>query len=224
MKVLFAYAYYLMLSISISEYMQWHEYKNDTATFINVERAIKNIELELNHTKIFTKQIDIFHFKDKLEYLENLKNLLHHHLSTFLQDKWNLFKKPPTTKPPTTTNTISTTSEEMTTEVQATSPMTTTGPVPCYQANDLAVVVDASGSVGYDNFKISLEFAARLLSTWKRYDKNGVSSAVFASSVLPVLSFEQGRQLDDVGVKMAILSAPYIATGTASHLALDWVS
>ena len=92
-------------------------------------------------------------------------------------------------------------------------------PVPCYNDNDLVIVVDSSGSIGPDNYQIALEFVTRLAITWADNPKNRLAVIIYANDAQSIIGLAD--TLSVAQIKDKVYNAPYIAGGTASDLGLD---
>ncbi|OXA49085.1 Collagen alpha-4(VI) chain [Folsomia candida] len=92
-------------------------------------------------------------------------------------------------------------------------------PIPCYETNDLYIVLDASGSISPADFVLAKEFIVKLISAFAVHDKNKIGMSTFSSSVNPVVSLNFVADWDTL--KAQILGAAHSKGGTNTHLALD---
>lgn len=92
-------------------------------------------------------------------------------------------------------------------------------PQPCAIDNDLVIAVDSSGSIGAQNYKVALDFVARLASAWAENANNRLGIFIYSDTVQRIISLAQNVTVTDV--KSVVLASPYMARGTASHLALE---
>ncbi|ODM92193.1 von Willebrand factor A domain-containing protein 2 [Orchesella cincta] len=60
-------------------------------------------------------------------------------------------------------------------------------PEPCYNDNDLVIVVDCSGSIGQQNYYSALEFAAKLTTVWVDNPYNRIAVVVYSDRVQTVI-------------------------------------
>lgn len=90
--------------------------------------------------------------------------------------------------------------------------------LPCYSDNDLVISIDSSGSISPDQYKVALEFAARLASTWMDNQGNRLSVFVYSNQVKPILSMNEIKSVQQT--RNAIYKSAHLNQGTASHLAL----
>jgi len=92
-------------------------------------------------------------------------------------------------------------------------------PVPCYNDNDLVIVVDSSGSIGQDNYQIALEFVTRLAITWVDNPKNRLAVIIYADDAQSIIGLAD--TISVAQIKDTVYHAPYLNGGTASDLGLD---
>jgi len=92
-------------------------------------------------------------------------------------------------------------------------------PVPCYDTNDLAIVLDSSGSIGALNFEVAKEFVAKLASAFTLHDQSRLSLIVYSSFVSTVIPLN--NNLTPAEIDSAILNAFYQGYSTATDLGID---
>ncbi|KAJ6636541.1 Vitrin, partial [Pseudolycoriella hygida] len=91
--------------------------------------------------------------------------------------------------------------------------------VPCYQTNDLAIVLDASGSIGAANFQIALEFVDQLTAAFTRHDASRLTYIVYSTAAIsriPLVNTFTPPQISEI-----IRATPFTGGGTATHLGID---
>jgi len=91
--------------------------------------------------------------------------------------------------------------------------------VPCYRTNDLAIVLDASGSVGAANFVKALDFVDQLTTAFTRHSESRLTYIVYstdATTRIPLTNTHTPAQISSI-----ITTTPYTGGGTATHLGID---
>lgn len=91
--------------------------------------------------------------------------------------------------------------------------------VPCYQTNDLAVVLDASGSIGAANFVIAVDFVNQLAAAFTRHSASRLAYIVYSTAAqarIPLVNTYTPAQISQL-----IQSTPYTGGGTATNLGID---
>jgi len=91
--------------------------------------------------------------------------------------------------------------------------------VPCYQTNDLAIVLDASGSIGAANFQIALGFVDTLVEAFTRHSASRLTYIVYASASTPRIPIT--NTFNPAQISNVIRTTPYTGGGTATHLGID---
>jgi hypothetical protein len=92
-------------------------------------------------------------------------------------------------------------------------------PVPCYQTNDLAVVLDASGSIGANNFIVAVDFVDQLASAFTRHSDSRLTYIVYSSQSITRIPLT--NTYTPAEISNLIRSTPYTGGGTATHLGID---
>lgn len=93
------------------------------------------------------------------------------------------------------------------------------GALPCYNDNDLVIVVDSSGSIGQEHYAIALEFTTRLAIAWADNPQNRLAFIVYSTNAQRIIGLEDNLSVQEI--RDTVYSAPYLNSGTASHLGLD---
>jgi uncharacterized protein YegL len=86
--------------------------------------------------------------------------------------------------------------------------------VPCLKLNDLAIVLDASGSIGSANFEIAKHFVSKLASAFKKFDKSRLTFVIYSSTSR--IEIPLNTNLTPAEINAAILAARYDGGGTAT--------
>ncbi|BFZ22805.1 hypothetical protein BsWGS_25844 [Bradybaena similaris] len=94
----------------------------------------------------------------------------------------------------------------------------------CNALLDIIFVLDASGSIGAQNYKVQQNFVAKLVHHFK-YGSNGAQfgALLFATKVEKLFDLKT-YVASRSECTAAINSAPYIEGGTNTHLALQYIS
>lgn len=124
----------------------------------------------------------------------------------------------PITTTPTTTTTLTTT--PTTTPTTTTIPTTTTTPKPtappvtqvCNSGSDIVIMLDASGSIGYNNFDVLKEFIVKLVEQLE-VDNGKVRVGMLTFSSTINLQFNLNKYTDRLGMFAAIKNTSYPSSG-----------
>jgi collagen type VI alpha len=81
------------------------------------------------------------------------------------------------------------------------------------------ILLDASGSIGDDNFRLAKEYVARLASAFTVTVQNKIGFSTFANSVQTIFNLTTPFNPDQI--ESWILNAPYTSGGTQTNLAID---
>ncbi|CAG5131633.1 unnamed protein product [Candidula unifasciata] len=92
----------------------------------------------------------------------------------------------------------------------------------CAAVADIIFVLDASGSIGTDNFEIQQQFVAKLTRHFA-FGRNGVlfAALLFSTDVQKLFDFNTYSSRHNVS--QALLTAPYLTGGTNTHRALNYI-
>lgn len=91
--------------------------------------------------------------------------------------------------------------------------------MPCYETNDVFIVLDSSGSISPSDYDIAKNFIAKLVRVFAVHDKNRVGMSTYSNAVNPVFPLE--FPVDPASLESKVLSAPHSRGSTGTHLALD---
>jgi len=91
--------------------------------------------------------------------------------------------------------------------------------VPCYETNDLAIVLDASGSIGAANFIVAVDFVDQLAAAFTRHDASRLTYIVYSSSSITRIPLTNSFTATEIS--NLIRTTPYTGGGTATHLGID---
>ncbi|KAG4066725.1 hypothetical protein HA402_012792 [Bradysia odoriphaga] len=90
---------------------------------------------------------------------------------------------------------------------------------PCYQTNDLVIVLDSSGSIGSDNFEKAKQFVERLISAFTVYSPNRVSFVTFSHFATTHIDLTSG--LSPADISSTILTTEFEAGSTNTHWGIE---
>lgn len=91
--------------------------------------------------------------------------------------------------------------------------------VPCYQTNDLAIVLDASGSIGAANFVVAVDFVDQFAAAFTRHGDSRLTYIVYSTSSISRIPLV--NTFNPAEISQIIRSTPYTGGGTATHLGID---
>ncbi|XP_059146144.1 matrilin-2-like [Physella acuta] len=94
--------------------------------------------------------------------------------------------------------------------------------VPCKTLADIIFAMDASGSIGLDNYNIQLEYASRLVSQFNISKEAAQFGAVVFSTDVQEL-FDLNKYNNLKSIQQALLAAPYPGETTMLNLALEHI-
>lgn len=92
-------------------------------------------------------------------------------------------------------------------------------PVPCYNTNDLVIVLDGSGSIGNSNFETAKRFVDKLAAAYNVQSSSRVSFITYSDTANSIISLTNTLTPD--AMSSIILSAPYRASVTYTDLGID---
>lgn len=87
--------------------------------------------------------------------------------------------------------------------------------LPCYQSNDLAIVLDSSGSIGYENFEKAKVFVERLASAFSVYASSRLSFITYSSDATTHIDLT--NSLSRGTISSTILNVQWEARNTATN-------
>lgn len=91
--------------------------------------------------------------------------------------------------------------------------------MPCYNTNDLVIVLDASGSIGSANYETAKSFVDKLASAYNIESTSRVSVITFSNTATTVVPLT--NTLTRAAMSSAILGAAYEASVTYTNLGID---
>lgn len=91
--------------------------------------------------------------------------------------------------------------------------------MPCYNTNDLVIVLDASGSIGSDNYEKAKAFVDKLAAAYNVDSSSRVSFITFSNTVTTVVPLT--NTLTAAAMSADILGAAYEASITNTNLGID---
>lgn len=91
--------------------------------------------------------------------------------------------------------------------------------MPCYNTNDLVIVLDGSGSIGSSNFETAKRFVDKLAAAYNVQDGSRVAFITYSFTASTV--FALSNTLTAAAMSSTILNAPYEASITNTHLGID---
>lgn len=91
--------------------------------------------------------------------------------------------------------------------------------VPCYNTNDLVIVLDASGSIGSGNYETAKQFVDKLAAAYNIESSSRVGVITFSNTVTTVVPLT--NTLTRSAMSAAITGAGYEASITNTHLGID---
>lgn len=91
-------------------------------------------------------------------------------------------------------------------------------PVPCYNTNDLLILLDSSGSIGTDNYVIAKTFAARLSVAYAEHKDNHMGFVTYSNDVSTIVDL--GNSLTPAQLESDIMNAPYKDSGTQTAMGI----
>ncbi|XP_037050167.1 collagen alpha-5(VI) chain-like [Bradysia coprophila] len=91
--------------------------------------------------------------------------------------------------------------------------------IPCYQINDLAIVLDSSGSIGSANFEKAKQFVERLANAFVQYDPSRLSFITYSDRA--TVRIDLTNNLTPAAISSSILATPWEAGNTATDLAIN---
>lgn len=91
--------------------------------------------------------------------------------------------------------------------------------VPCYQTNDLAIVLDSSGSIGAANFVIAKDFVDQLTGAFTRHSESRLSYITYSTGA--TVRIDIRNAFTPAQISTIILNTPFEAGSTATHLGID---
>lgn len=92
-------------------------------------------------------------------------------------------------------------------------------PVPCYNTNDLVIVLDGSGSIGSSNFETAKRFVDKLAAAYNVQSSSRVGFITYSDTVSTIISLTNTLTPD--AMSSTILNAPYRASVTYTDLGID---
>jgi hypothetical protein len=90
--------------------------------------------------------------------------------------------------------------------------------VPCYQINDLAIVLDSSGSIGAGNFETAKQFVERLANAFTVYAPSRLSFISYSDRA--TVRIDLTNTLSRGAITSTILATPWEAGNTATDLGI----
>jgi collagen type VI alpha len=123
---------------------------------------------------------------------------------------------PPTTLPATTVHTTTPVTTVMTTTPMTTTPMTTTTPKPtippvtmlCNSAADIVIMLDGSGSIGYDDFALLKEFVVQVVEQLD-VDSGKIRIGLLTASTTVSLQYNLNQYTNRISMIAAIRNTSY---------------
>lgn len=91
--------------------------------------------------------------------------------------------------------------------------------LPCYQVNDLAIVLDSSGSIGSNNFEIAKGFVERLANAFTIYSPSRLSFITYSNSATTHIDLT--NSLSRGTISSTILNTIWESGGTATDLGIE---
>jgi len=91
--------------------------------------------------------------------------------------------------------------------------------VPCYQTNDLAIVLDSSGSIGAANFEIAKYFVNELANAFTVNSPSRLAFITYSSEATTRIDLT--NTLSRGAISSTILATPWEAGNTYTNLAID---
>jgi len=91
--------------------------------------------------------------------------------------------------------------------------------VPCYETNDLAIVLDSSGSIGAGNFEVAKQFVERLAYAFTVHAQSQLSFITYSDSVYTRIVMT--NSLSRGQISTTILTTPWEAGNTYTNLGID---
>lgn len=91
--------------------------------------------------------------------------------------------------------------------------------VPCYQTNDLIIVLDSSGSITSPNYITTLDFVDQLAAAFTVHGPSRIAFIIFSDVGEVLINITNSYNPDEIS--SIILSAPYMDSGTATWLGID---
>lgn len=91
--------------------------------------------------------------------------------------------------------------------------------MPCYQVNDLVVLIDSSGSIGYDNYVTVKSFVEKLAAGFTVESKSRISIILFSTSVTTLVPLT--NTLSPAEISSEILNIVYSGGSTRTDLGID---
>lgn len=91
--------------------------------------------------------------------------------------------------------------------------------MPCYEINDLIVLIDSSGSIGSGNYETVKSFVEKLAAGFTVQSGSRISIVIFSNSVNALVALTNTLHSTEISYK--ILNAPYLAGQTRTDLGID---
>jgi hypothetical protein len=93
-------------------------------------------------------------------------------------------------------------------------------PSPCYNTNDLVIVLDSSGSIGAADYELAKsQFVINVTTAWNGWDETRLEFLIYSDVTETI--FGLNNKLTEFQMEDLILNARYLSAGTASDLALQ---
>jgi hypothetical protein len=144
-----------------------------------------------------------------------------HTTNVFQAGKWVFRVDEPTISQPepvtTTTEESSDTTEITTSTTEPPSETTDAPPVaePCYDTNDLVIVLDSSGSIGQENYELAKTFVLKLALAYTLHEQNRIGFIIFSSKAQGM--FDLKKRLTDTQMIKIILGPHYLGETTRTN-------
>lgn len=90
--------------------------------------------------------------------------------------------------------------------------------VPCYETNDLAIVLDSSQSIGYDDFEKAKVFVERLASAFTVHSESRLSFITYSNNAN--IRIDITNTYSRAEISSTILSTPWEAGSTYTNLGM----
>lgn len=91
--------------------------------------------------------------------------------------------------------------------------------MPCYETNDLIIVLDSSGSIGLPNYRTTLNFVERLANAFTVHGPSRIAFIIFSEYSEVVIDIS--NTLTREQISSTILNTQYMDSGTATWLGID---
>lgn len=85
-------------------------------------------------------------------------------------------------------------------------------PIPCYQTNDLVIVLDSSASITAPNYEIAKDFVAKLALAYREHEDNRLGFVIYSYSASQIFDLLNGMSPGEMNT--TIRAAPYESGNT----------